>query len=68
MSVDYAWYWQQTGDTVERDRGDLLFQHAFDSPGGYSSSGKQFSQVYEFSFDFVRYRQGLARFDRDSRE
>ena len=60
VSVAYAWYWLQTGDTVERDRGDLLFQHAFDSPGGYSWSGKQFSQLYEFSFDFVRYRQGLS--------
>ena len=60
VSVAYAWYWLQTGDTVERDRGDLLFQHAFDSPGDYSWSGKQFSQLYEFSFDFVRYRQGLA--------
>ena len=60
VSEAYAWYWLQTGDTVERDRGDLLFQHAFDSPGGYSWSGKQFSQLYEFSFDFVRYRQGLS--------
>lgn len=60
VSVAYAWYWLQTGDTIERDRGDLLFQHAFDSPGDYSWSGKQFSQLYEFSFDFVRYRQGLA--------
>ena len=60
VSMAYAWYWLQTGDTVERDRGDLLFQHAFDSPGDYSWSGKQFSQLYEFSFDFVRYRQGLA--------
>ena len=60
VSVAYAWYWLQTGDTVERDRGDLLFQHALDSPGSYSWSGKQFSQLYEFSFDFVRYRQGLA--------
>jgi hypothetical protein len=61
VSVAYAWYWVQTGDTVERDHGDLLFQHAFDDPeGGYSWSGKQFSQEFEFSFDFVRYRQGLT--------
>jgi hypothetical protein len=61
VSVAYAWYWMQTGDTVERDHGDLLFQHAFDDPeGGYSWSGKQFSQEFEFSFDFVRYRQGLT--------
>ncbi len=60
VSVNYAWYWQQTGDPDALARGDLLFAHAFDSPGGYGSSGKQFSQEYEFSFDFVRYRQGLA--------
>ena len=60
VSIAYGWYWMQTGDTVERERGDLLFQHAFDSPADYSWSGKQFSQLYEFSFDFVRYRLGLA--------
>ncbi len=60
VSEAYAWYWVQTGDAVERDRGDLLFQHAFDDPDGYSWSGKQFSQEFEFSFDFVRYREGLT--------
>lgn len=58
VSVAYAWYWMQTGDTVQRDRGDQAFEHAFDSPGDYTWSGKQFSQLYEFSFDFVRYRKG----------
>jgi hypothetical protein len=58
LSVDYAWYWMQTGDTAQRDRGDLAFQHAFDDPEGISYSGKQFSQLFEFSFDFVRYRKG----------
>lgn len=61
VSVAYAWYWMQTGDTVERDHGDLLFAHAFDDPDqGYGWSGKQFSQEFEFSFDFVRYRQGQS--------
>lgn len=58
VSDAYAWYWMMTGDTTERDRGDLLFAHAFDNPDGYGWSGKQFSQEFEFSFDFVRYRQG----------
>jgi len=57
VSVAYAWYWMQTGDTTERDRGDLAFQHALDVPDAVST-GKQFSQLYEFSFDFVRYRKG----------
>jgi len=60
VSVAYAWYWVQTGDTEERDRGDQLFEHALDDSEGYSWSGKQFSQEYEFSFDFVRYRKGLT--------
>jgi hypothetical protein len=58
VSVAYAWYWMQTGDTTERDRGDLAFQHALDVPDAYAYSGKQFSQLYEFSFDFVRFRRG----------
>jgi hypothetical protein len=61
VSEAYAWYWMETGDTVERDRGDQAFAHAFDDPGGgYAWSGKQFSQEFEFSFDFVRYREGLT--------
>jgi hypothetical protein len=61
VSEAYAWYWMETGDTEEGDRGDLLFAHAFDDPEqGYAWSGKQFSQEFEFSFDFVRYRQGLT--------
>ena len=55
-----ARYWLQTGDTIERERGYLLFQHAFDRPEAYSWGGKQFSQFFDFSFDFVRDRQGLA--------
>jgi len=58
VSVAYAWYWMQTGDETERERGDLAFKHAFDAPDAYGWSGKQFSQLYEFSFDFVRYRKG----------
>jgi len=58
VSVAYAWYWLQTGDTTERDRGDLAFQHALDVLDAYVYTGKQFSQLYEFSFDFVRYRKG----------
>ena len=58
VSVAYAWYWLQTGDTAERDRGDQAFAHAFDDPESATFSGKQFSQLYEFSFDFVRYRKG----------
>jgi hypothetical protein len=59
VSVAYAWYWLQTGDTEQRDRGDQLFEHAFDNPAASSWSGKQFSQQFEFSFDYVRFRKGI---------
>ncbi len=58
VSVAYAWYWLQTGDNEERDRGDQLFEHAFDAPWSIFT-GKQFSQEFEFSFDFVRFRKGI---------
>jgi hypothetical protein len=58
VSVAYAWYWLQTGDNEVRDRGDQLFEHAFDDPNS-TFSGKQFSQQFEFSFDFVRFRKGI---------
>jgi hypothetical protein len=59
VSVAYAWYWLQTDDTEQRDRGDQLFEHAFDNPAASSWSGKQFSQQFEFSFDYVRFRKGI---------
>ncbi len=56
----YAWYWNLTGDAASLERGDDLFQHTFDRPDEVSWSGKQFSQIYKWSFDFVRWRSGIA--------
>jgi hypothetical protein len=53
----YAWYWSQTGDNTYLTEGDLMFQHTFDSPN-YAWSGKQFSQIYKWSFDYVNWRSG----------
>ena len=39
VSVAYAWYWLQTADNEQRDRGDEVFEHAFDDPAGDSWSG-----------------------------
>jgi hypothetical protein len=58
VSVAAAWAWSKTGDPNMLAFGDLLFQHAFDEVGA-PWSGKGFAQQFEFSFDFVRYRQGL---------
>jgi hypothetical protein len=56
----WAWYWNHTGDSTSLTRGDDLFQHTFDVPGDVTWRGKQFSQVYKWSFDYVRWRSGNA--------
>jgi len=56
----YAWYWNRTGDAGSLARGDDLFQHEFDVPGDVTWCGKQFSQIYKWSFDYVRWRSGTA--------
>lgn len=56
----YAWYWSKTGDDTYLQRGDLLFAHTFDTPGSYDWSGKQFSQIYKWSFDYVAWRTGTV--------
>ena len=53
----YAWLWFMTGDPQEQQHAFDLFQHALDSPGDYGWSGKQFSQMWEFSPDAVRLLQ-----------
>ena len=54
----WAWYWSVTGDAQVMARGDDLFQHTFDRPDEITWSGKQFSQMYKWSFDYVRWRSG----------
>ena len=56
----YAWYWNLTGDTTSLNRGDDLFQHTFDIYDEYSWCGKEFSQIYKWSFDYVRWRSGMT--------
>ena len=56
----YAWYWNLTGDSESLSRGDELFQHTLDDPDHTIWTGKQFSQVYKWSFDYVRWRSGIA--------
>jgi hypothetical protein len=50
----YAWMYLQTGDIIYRDRGDKVFE------GGilktYLDGGKQFSQNYRWSFDYIKWR------------
>jgi len=53
ISGAFAWYWSVSGDDTYRSEGDELFQWALNS-GIYS--GKEFSQVYRWSFYYVNTR------------
>lgn len=50
----YAWLWQRTGDARHLQRGDQLFAGGVRHAGFWS--GKQFSQCYRSSFDYVHWR------------
>ncbi|PIT99844.1 MAG: hypothetical protein COT74_08655 [Bdellovibrionales bacterium CG10_big_fil_rev_8_21_14_0_10_45_34] len=50
----YAWLWKHTGNAVYLERGDKIF--AGGVKGAEFWSGKQFSQNYRWSFDYVKWR------------
>ncbi len=52
----FAWYWRLTGDDTYRERGDDLFSHEYTD--GNPWSGKEWSQSFYWSWDFVAWRQG----------
>ena len=64
----FAWYWKFSQDNTYLTRGDLMFSAGVRGAGtnskgsitdqDYSWSGKQFSQNYKWSFDYVRWRSG----------
>ena len=64
----YAWRWLMTKDPNRLTQADTLFKagvlgagnncHACVTYQDYSFTGKEFSQNYKSSFDFVRYRSG----------
>jgi hypothetical protein len=56
VATAYAWYWSKTGDANALSRGDLAFQHMLDPAGVPSWSGKKYSQIYQWTFDYVRLR------------
>jgi hypothetical protein len=58
VATAYAWYWSKTGDANALSRGDMVFQHVLDPAGGPSWSGKMYSQMYQWTFDYVRLRSG----------
>jgi hypothetical protein len=50
----YAWVYLKTGDVLYRDRGDRVF--AGGVKGAWLEGGKQYSQSYRWSFDYVEWR------------
>lgn len=56
VATAYAWYWSKTGDPIALSRGDTAFQHMLDAAGDPSWSGKMYSQMYQWTFDYVRLR------------
>ncbi len=58
VSPAYAWYWNLTGDATTLNRGDELFQHTLDDPANSMWTGKQFSQAFKWTFDYLRWRSG----------
>jgi hypothetical protein len=51
----YGWVYAETGDAQFREWGDLIFSGG--ARGAYLAQGKQFSQNYRWSFDYVKYRE-----------
>ena len=52
----FSWLWQQTGDEKYRDQFDQLLYGFKDA---YLDKGKQFDQNYWWSFDGMKWREGL---------
>lgn len=56
----YAWLFRYTGDPKYQVEGDAIWNGAVlaKPAGGIAWSGKNFSQNYRWSFDYVRWRSG----------
>ncbi|MGA2373448.1 MAG: hypothetical protein ACLPPV_01170 [Candidatus Korobacteraceae bacterium] len=66
VATAYAWYWYKSNNPTYLNQGDDLFFHVWDSAGGqilgggsgWTYSVEQFNEIYEGSFDYVRWRSG----------
>ncbi|MDP6361326.1 MAG: hypothetical protein QF473_39810, partial [Planctomycetota bacterium] len=54
----FAWLYRLTGDAIYQKRGDQIFEGGV--KGAWLDGGKQFSQVYRWSFDYVQWRRDIA--------
>jgi hypothetical protein len=53
----FAWLYHLTGDPTYRERGDRVF--AGGVKGAWLDGGKQFTQSYRWSFDYVQWRRNI---------
>lgn len=51
----YSWLYLKNGEVRNRDRGDEVFLNGVQK--GYLARGKEFSQNYRWSFEFVKWRE-----------
>jgi hypothetical protein len=58
IAPGYAWGWRQNGSATFLEVGDKLFNEG--AATAYLGGGKQFTQNYRSSFDFVHWRLGGA--------
>ena len=58
----YAWLYKSTGQQQYQLEGDAIFYSGIsaDPGGGIDWAGKNFSQQYRWSFDFVMWRGGTS--------
>ena len=57
----YGWLYQQTADAAYRDMGDQIFTGGVQ--GAWLDGGKQFSQNYRWSFDYLKWRSASGGTD-----
>jgi hypothetical protein len=56
ISPAYAWMYLQTGDTRYREAADSIFADGVIYNGAINWAGKEFSQNYRWSFDYMKWR------------
>lgn len=56
ISPAYAWMYLQTGDTQYRQQADAIFADGVLYNGAINWAGKEFSQNYRWSFDYIKWR------------
>ncbi|HEX6880061.1 MAG TPA: hypothetical protein VF135_06835, partial [Terriglobales bacterium] len=54
----YGWLYRYTGDATYQQQGDIIFSEGatYGASGLGYNGGKNFSQQYHWSFDYIKYR------------